>query len=299
MTSRPDWSIKKFGTEYLAPQYYDTLLKRYAARYNNEEDLDLLSTFIKERPKNKNVLELGCGSGRGTQVIAQDAKYEVLTLTDLSKQMLEYVKLSHAFDRSTCVNVDHFTYLQETTKNYDLVVSLWSLAHSMFPWFQMHGVQSFSIVESIITKFISTNLNSEGRIFIIQTDGASEEQSLIKRSWFLGDDSKQQLETQYYKDLQSPSIWILSKVFENLIKQNVLNPIQTNINRVPGAEIEYTSVDEALEIFMNFHLEGEFNESDRFDAVYAFLKNEFEKIQTQKGKLAIGTGFWMYRAQKL
>lgn len=29
-----------------------------------------------------------------------------------------------------------------------------------------------------------------------------------------------------------------------------------------------------------------------------FLKNEFEKIVAAKGKLAIGTGFWVYKAQK-
>jgi len=33
--------------------------------------------------------------------------------------------------------------------------------------------------------------------------------------------------------------------------------------------------------------------------VFNFLKNEFEKIITTKNKLAIGTGFWVYKAKKI
>lgn len=287
----------KFGTEYLSPAYYDKLLKKYSSGDVSTEDVQILTSFIQERPDNPNVLELGCGSGRATQIIASDARFQKFTVIDLSKQMLDFVKAQN-LPITTYQNIDHLKYLQETEEKFDLVVSLWSLAHSVFPWYAEHGSSVFGIIESILSNFFEKNLNNDGRVFIIQTDGASEEQALIKRSWFLGNRSSN-LETTYYKDLQSPSVWILKDVFKKLTESEIFDRAETKIEHIQGEDIEYNSIDEALEIFMNFHLESEFNGTAEFDAVYSFLRVEFEKIIAAKGKLAIGTGFWIYRAQRI
>jgi len=299
---KPDWHRMKFGKEYLSPKYYNKILKKYSTNDNTREDVDILADFVRSCPGNANILELGCGSGRATQIIAKFAKYKKFVVTDLSKQMLNFVKKKQIAKISNYKNIDHIQFLLKTKERFDIVVSLWSLAHSIFPWYKQYGVSAFNLIESAFTKFFIKNLNKNGRVFIIQTDGAGEEQILVKKSWFLGNKLLQKnnnLETEYYKDFQSPAIRILNSVFNKLVNLGVLDKDQTKSVRISGNEIEYESVDEALEIFMNFHLEGNFNGTECFDVVFNFLKNEFEKIITTKNKLAIGTGFWVYKAKKI
>ena len=275
-----DWRVMQFGSEYLAPEYYDRILKKYGTQDGLHEDLDLLADFLKKRSSNGTILELGCGSGRATRIITNSGHYHDLTVTDLSKQMLSFVQQEEGSKISEYEQSDHIEYLQKTKKEFDTVISLWSLAHSVFPWYAKHGQDAFKLIEDILTSFFAKNLKSGGAAFIIQTDGASEEQKLIKKSWFLGDGilTKGQLETDYYTDFQSPSIRILNSVFATLINNKVFDSAGTSVTQVLGNEIEYESLDEALEIFMNFHLEGEFNGTAAFTPVYDFLKSEFEKI---------------------
>jgi SAM-dependent methyltransferase len=296
-----DWRVMQFGSEYLAPEYYDRILKKYGTQDGLHEDLDLLANFLNERPLNGSVLELGCGSGRATRIITKINHYRDLVVTDLSKQMLSFVQNEEGPKISEYEQSDHIDYLQKTTKEFDTIISLWSLAHSVFPWYARHGQDAFKMIEGILTNFFVKNLKGGGAVFVIQTDGASEEQKLIKQSWFLGDGilNKRPLETEYYSDFQSPSIRILDSVFATLLKSLIFDSTETNVTKVTGNEIEYESLDEALEIFMNFHLEGEFNGTPAFTPVYGFLKSEFEKIFKAKGKLAIGTGFWIYKAKKI
>jgi SAM-dependent methyltransferase len=296
-----DWRVMRFGSEYLSPEYYDRILKKYATHNGLHEDLDLFSNFLNERPSCGSVLELGCGSGRATRIITDLNHYDQLTVTDLSRQMLNFVQSELGTKISEYEESDHIEFLQKTEKEFDTVISLWSLAHSVFPWYVKHGQDSFKLIEAIITHFFVTNLKKNGRVFIIQTDGASEEQKLIKKSWLLGDSvlGKNDLQSKYYEDFQSPSIRILDSVFSTLIEKGIFDPNGTIVQRILGNEIEYSSAEEALEIFMNFHLEGEFNGTEAFMPVYTFLENEFKRILEVKGKLTIGTGFWLYKATKV
>ncbi|MDB5188260.1 MAG: ubiE/COQ5 methyltransferase family protein [Candidatus Kaiserbacteria bacterium] len=295
-----DWRVMQFGSEYLAPEYYDRILKKYGTQDGLHEDLDLLTDFLNERPSNGSILELGCGSGRATRVITDIDHYHDLTVTDLSKQMLDFVQRQEGSKISEYEQSDHIEFLQKAKKEFNTIISLWSFAHSVFPWYARHGQGAFKMIEDILTNFFVQNLKGGGAVFIIQTDGASEEQKLIKQSWFLGDGilHKRLLESEYYSDFQSPSIRILDSVFATLLKGSIFDSTETNVTQVTGNEIEYDSLDEALEIFMNFHLEGEFNGTPAFTPIYDFLKLEFEKIVKAKGKLAIGTGFWIYKAKK-
>ncbi|MDB5245218.1 MAG: ubiE/COQ5 methyltransferase family protein [Parcubacteria group bacterium] len=296
-----DWRVMRFGSEYLAPKYYDRILKKYATYDGLYEDLDLLTNFLNDCPSDGSTLELGCGSGRATRVITAANHYRDLTVTDLSKQMLNFVQEQEGSKISEYEQSDHIEFLQGTKKEFNTVISLWSLAHSIFPWYLKHGQGAFNLIEGILTDFFVKNLKRDGAVFIIQTDGASEEQKLIKQSWFLGDGilNKDRLQSEYYHEFQSPSIRILDSVFAALTASQVFDPTDTKVIRILGNEIEYESLDEALEIFMNFHLEGEFNGTEAFAIVYDFLKSEFEKIIEIKGKLSIGTGFWVYQAKKV
>jgi SAM-dependent methyltransferase len=296
-----DWRVMQFGSEYLPAEYYDRILKKYATQDGLNEDLDLLENFLVARSTQGSILELGCGSGRATRIIIKANRYKDFTVTDLSEQMLRFVQEREGSKISNYQKSDHIEFLEKTVEEFDTVVSFWSLAHSVFPWYLKHSLKAFSLIETILLNFFAKNLKSDGAVFIIQTDGASEEQTLIKKSWFLGRRlaGDTGLENKYYQDFQSPSIRILDSVFKTLCDSKIFDEKLTTITRVPGNEIEYESKEEALEVFMNFHLEGEFNGSEYFDDVSNFLDKEFEKILATKGMLSIQTGFWIYEARKI
>ena len=74
--------------EYVAPEYYNKLLKDYI--FDGQRDTQYFEGFLKSVPLSEmiNALELGCGSGRATRVFIDslDTKGFKLELVDLSKK---------------------------------------------------------------------------------------------------------------------------------------------------------------------------------------------------------------------
>jgi len=296
---------KQFTTTYLTPQYYDQILKKYS--HHNIDDLEILAENLRKQPHYDNILELGCGSGRATKVILNNCTYNQLTLTDLSSEMLDYTKNGVIFEdqnppqRSTLnaqlkiVPTDHLQYLMTTQDKYDLVVSLWSLGHSIDPWYLKLGENAETIIKYILKTFIIQNLNPKGRIFFIHTDWQSEEQ-LIRRECRQLNDPNNHL--TYYKFADSPSVRICKEVFTELVQRNILDGNGTKATHLLGDEIKYDSIDEALEVFLNFHMEGEFNNGEAKNKTEKFLVNKLQNITRGKGSLSIGTGFWVFEGEK-
>lgn len=302
-TSLPKWATSAFSSDYINPLYYDKMIKKYSS--NRIDDLIILKEYLGKYPHNKNILELGCGSGRATKILLSETNCKVLTVTDLSKQMIDYVTKSNEImklinvKRNPCimkpVEVDNFKYLQETREIFNNVISLWSLGHSTRPLFEKYGLKCTSIIEEILTSFIIKNLANKGSIFIMQTDWSSEEQQLRKRCRLL---ANPEIAKELYSYKDSTIVRVLKSVFYKLVDKGIMNKECTKATCYFGDEIVYGSVDEALEVFMNFHFAAEFNTAAKFDLVSNFFREEFEKIILRKGKLSIGTGFWVFEGEK-
>jgi len=101
-----------------------------------------------------------------------------------------------------------------------------------------------------------------------------------------------------FKDtrIQSPSKRILDEIFEEMDCEKI---ISLNKTHLIGEKIIYKSIDETLEIFLNFHAESFFNERKDIDKIIQLLKRYFLKFQRKDGKIAIQPGCFVYTLTKL
>src|SRR5690348_6523025 len=100
------------GPEYLAPDYYDSILKPYI--FSGVTDLELFRSFLttahlRERAS---ALEIGPGTGRATRVFSECFKSAEIDLVDQSQQMLSYLRAYPPAGTSTrLIRSDAITYL--------------------------------------------------------------------------------------------------------------------------------------------------------------------------------------------
>jgi len=290
---KPNWANLTKTDQYIGARYYDQILKVYSAL--GLEDLEFLRLFIKKNKYLGRVLELGCGTGRATDIILKNSYYKDILATDLSEEMIKHAKKKYRNKRRISYKIsDHLDFLSKTNEKFDTVISLWSLGHSIDPWYLKYYPNSEKIITSKLYDFFDKNLNSQGKIFFIHTDWNSEEQKIRRECRLLNDKND---ELKYYKYSDSPSMRICCEVFSKLIKKKIFIKEKTKIYKLFGDDIIYSSIEEAIEVFMNFHMEGEFNNSN-FESSYKFLHDQFEHIIEKKGNLAIGTGFWIFEGCK-
>ncbi len=280
--------------DYLAPDYYNAILKDYT--FAGKTDLEILDDHLVETLDVSRVLELGCGSGRSTeQILAHAKQLASLDIVDLSGFMVEFCRdrfIDHKI--VTAHQSDSVDFLHVTTKNFDNVVSLWNLSHSVHQHMFKEGRQAAAQnIEHIIGRFIMNRLQQGGNMFIIQYDIQSPEQRLINpwrlRLWDEADPS-------YDATGQSPSKDVLDTTFSKLKEAGI---IDFEVDHLEGDPIVYESVDEALEVFVNFHMEGYFNNSDEISAVISSLLRGFEPYTDSSGRVAIPPGAFKYLITKI
>ncbi|MDB9944424.1 class I SAM-dependent methyltransferase [bacterium] len=284
------WSERKNSIDdYISPEYYDSIIKDYI--FNEKTDLDLFREYVMGKDFDS-VLELGCGSGRATDVTVKEVSFRTLTLVDLSRDMINFVsnkyksKETIKFSKS-----DHIDYLKNTDNKYDFVYCMWSLSHSIHAHMYRDGEQkgskdTFETVES----FVKNKINENGEMYIFHFDSTSQEQMILLSQW----------EKAYplYTDitLQSPSKRTLDKVFEQLTRDNV---IEFSCEHYTGKEISYKDEEEYLELFMNFHLETFFNKTELFDDVRSSILSMGEKYKNKDGSYKIKPGCFIYKIKRI
>lgn len=278
--------------EYINPEYYNTILKDYV--FEQKTDLEHFKEWLNKVPiGNGKVLELGCGSGRVTDVFLENIKnYKSLTLLDLSKQMLDYCKVKYKDnDKISYVSSDTIEYLRTTQEKYDIVYTLWSFSHSVHQIFHTKGlVSGKEYVKNSILKFIKNNISNNGSFYLIHFDSLSDEQKILLKQW------KKIYPTFERNDIQSPSLLLVDEIFEELKREKCM---VYNKRHFIGKEIEYADENEALEIFMNFHMESYFNENELLSNVIAELKEYFKKYSNEEGKIRIKPGCFIYEVKRL
>lgn len=84
----------------------------------------------------------------------------------------------------------------------------------------------------------------------------------------------------------SLSLEAIKSSLESLKNENIIN---YEINHLQGDPIYYTSMEEALEIFLNFHLEGEFNNCDEnnWNAAVKEVQADLQNYVLDDKRLAI------------
>lgn len=290
-TKYPWLKITTTVEEYINPSYYNRILKDYI--FNNKSDLEHFLNWLKTtNTKGKNVLELGCGSGRVTDVFLSNNKLcNRLELLDLSTQMLAYCKEKYKdIERIKYIKSDSIEYLRNTKEKYDLVYSLWSFSHSVHQILHEKGLtDGKKYVQEVIYKFIKENMNKNSNFFLIHFDSLSDEQKILIQQW------KKVYKTFEQNDIQSPSLLIIEEILKKLQNENIIKLYKKHYI---GKEITYMNEEEALEVFINFHMESYFNESNLLEEVIEELKEYFKKYTKPDGTISIKPGCFIYEVEK-
>lgn len=260
--------------EYLSPTYYETLLKTYS--FSGSTDLQLLMEALgrlTSSDSSKKVLEIGPGSGRGTQLfLAEIPQFSELVLLDQSSEMLKWCEEMFRDDsRISFLRSDTLDAMEVQLQgsSFDLVFSLWSLSHSIHKHL-MQDADREAWIEERLMQFLSDNVSSGGSAYFVHFDSQSEEQSILFRHW------SSEFEIFRDTDHQSPSKLILDRVFSRLESAGIGDSLVTHH---VGDPIEYRSLEEAMEIFMNFHMEGYFNKSPKLADVLSELRTSLAAFE--------------------
>ena len=278
--------------EYVEPIYYNKLLKDYT--FLGKTDLQLFEEYLKTMSfRDKlNFVELGSGSGRATSIFLKsfnDKKFN-LNLVDLSDRMLRFVQNNFKEKKNvTLIKSDIIRFLEKTNEKYDLVFSLWSFSHSVHQILTQKGKDGWKeYIQKTIRKFIRENMKKGSEFFLIHFDSLSDEQKILMKQW--------RKVFPIFKDLQSqsPSKLLIDEIFQSLEEEGNIN---LDISHYVGEEIIYNSIDEALEIFLNFHMESYFNESPLLPQILTELKEYFKKFDVG-GSIRIKPGCFIYKIQK-
>ncbi len=277
-------------SEYIPPDYYNRILKEYT--FNSIPDLRLFSNYLNSKIKPLSTiraLELGFGSGRTTDVFLKHIPaYTSLSMVDLSQQMIDYSQKKYRDKRNiSFIHSDAIEYFSNVKLKYDFVYSLWSFSHSV----HQHLIDDSSkseYVKNSMLKFIRNNLKSKGKLYIFHFDSQSEEQTILFKQW------KKVFPIFRNTNIQSPSKLLIDEVF-NICSQEKIGKI--SLTHLIGDPIRYKSMDEALETFMNFHMETYFNKSTNVKEIIYELRNDLSFYQKEDG-IYIKPGCFIYEFEK-
>lgn len=277
-------------TAYLPPNYYDRLLKPYT--FNGKSDLEYFLESVNNRfkPPTDNVLEMGSGSGRATDALLKTGiGFRTIDLVDLSEEMVAETREKYANVPNLSVSEgDILDYLLSTSKAYSYAFSLWGFSYSVHHHMNEIGIRKGKkFADDVVTKFLTQNLKDGSSMFIVHPDILSDEQKIIK--------SLRQPTVSKTKDRQSSSKRMLDSTLERLER---LGLVQAECAQLVGDPISYANTEEALEIFLNFHLHGNLNRSKRIFGVIDTLKREFAQYQ-QGDEILISPGCFNYSVTTL
>jgi SAM-dependent methyltransferase len=279
--------------EYVAPEYYNRLLKDYT--FDGKKDTQFFEEFLKSVHSNEiiNALELGCGSGRATKVFIDSLKTKEfkLELVDLSKRMLDFSQKKFRNRKNLeFFESDSIAFLEKTSEVYDIIFSFWSFSHSVHQILIKKGYgEGKMYIQKVIRKVIKENMKRSSKFFLIHFDSLSEEQKILMKQW------NKVFPIYNNLDSQSPSKLLITEVLEELCKEGL---IKLRSNYFEGDAITYLSTNEALEVFLNFHMESYFNENSLLPDIIGELENYFRKFTDKDGRIKIKPGCFIYEVER-
>lgn len=284
--------IEKYS-DYVEPKDYGRLLKPYA--FDGVDDLDIFRNFLRElaplvdgtRRELSKALELGCGPGRSTAATMDTLEIDNLQLLDLSPRMLAHSKRRFHDNKNVgFIESDTISHLEHSSENYDLIYSLWSFSHSVHQILINEGLEEGTPrVKAAIRRMIVEMMKPGAGFFLIHVDSQSEEQKILFRQWAkiypLVDNTVQ----------QTPSKLIFDEVLSELEQEAF---IDFSVEHMEGDPIKYNSLEELLDVFLNFHLESHFNDDDA-ENVIREIEEYVAPFKKKDGSYEIRPGCFIYR----
>ncbi len=184
-----------FNIGYADAQVYETMLPPHY--YHGREDIDLIRDHLHKvygNPRHDNVLQaldLGCGPGRVTSVLADYA--DTLTGTDKSPGMI--AQFSARFPDAEAHCVDTETVVAQFAKHnrrFDLIGSFWSMSYPLLECFETTTSDGVTVTSDLDTGTARAHtlishlidlLSPGGRLVMLFFDAATPEQRLVTRLW--------------------------------------------------------------------------------------------------------------------
>lgn len=271
--------------EYMDPEYYLTILRPYV--FDGLKDTEIFRAFLDrlaERPNS--ALEVGPGPGRATTCLLETFPGIRYTGIDLSHAMLAYCQKRFAsYADMDWVRSDALEFASTAHGEWDLVFSLWSFSHAVHQSIARTGNER-EAREAVLTWF-QERIAPGGSFFLLHFDSTSEEQQISlrqrRRRWgFL------------VPGEESPSERIITACFEDLQSRGW----STSIAHLRGTPLQFTTLDDAVEYYMNLHMEGWFNEGPERDAVISSLESDLRRLANPDGVIQIAPGSVVFTATR-
>lgn len=288
--SRHPWlKIRTTLEDYVAPDYYDKLLKPYS--FGGRDDLEYFDDFIRSLSDKQKTLELGTGTGRVTHRALDSGKTDGFTGVDLSEKMINSVKTRFTgFSNTNFVQSDSLKFLENDVEKYNFVFSLWSLSHSVHQHMETLGIENgYAYAHRVLHNFFENNLKKDGHFFLIHFDALSDEQKILRKIL------KRVSPLYFQHDQQSLSKKVVDFTLDTLKSIGI---VEYKVAHLVGDPNVYSTMDEALETFINFHLESHFNDKDELPEVYQELYDYLSKFEDDKKQVVIKPGCFVYEVNK-
>lgn len=274
---------------YVGSEYYDKLLKDYV--FQGRSDLQHFHDYLKGLSSLGSVLELGAGNGRATKVFLDKARCKKLTLVDLSSNMLNGARDKFQKEGIHYVRSDMITYISKSQGTFDFIYTLWSFSHSVHQHLDQMGLKKGrGIIKGVLEKMVRENMHKGSKFYLVHFDSLSDEQRILMKQW------RRKFPIFRYTSKQSPSKRYVDEALGEMKKDGM---IRCDTRHYEGEAIRYDSMDEALEIFMNFHLESFFNRRKLTRVVLEDIEKYLKRYQKPDGTICVKPGCFIYSITKI
>ncbi|NLT56877.1 MAG: class I SAM-dependent methyltransferase [Actinomycetales bacterium] len=187
--------VVPFNIGYLSAETYEQMLP--AHYYGGIEDIDLVRDLLVrtlgEPPATPSlrVLDLGCGAGRITRVLAPYARQ--LHGTDKSPGMIDRFRTEFPHAHALCADTE--TVLADhhaRGERYDLIGSFWSMSYPLLECFEDTTANGVTVTNDLgtgtdrarrIVRNLVELLAPGGHLVMLFFDAYSTEQQLVTRLW--------------------------------------------------------------------------------------------------------------------
>jgi SAM-dependent methyltransferase len=281
--------------DYIPAVYYDRLLKEY--EFSGTTDLMLFDSFLSTallpgRKTFRRALELGCGTGRSASVLVNNHSFDHADLVDLSNQMMAGAQERFMEDpRVTFHKSDSLEFLNSARPPYDVAFSLWSFSHSVHQMLLRDGLDvGTKNVKQAIDRLFTELLEPGGKFFLLHFDSCSEEQYILMRQW------KKIWPIIDSLDEQSPSKQVVDAALQALTDRGI---IEYSSVHLMGDAIEYDNINDAMEVFFNFHLECALNDTPHLPQAVSEIQAYMKAHTTACGTVQLKPGCFLYECKRL
>ncbi|MBN1159810.1 MAG: class I SAM-dependent methyltransferase [Candidatus Diapherotrites archaeon] len=268
--------------EYGDAEYYAYILPEY--KFGGLLDTERLEIWLKGHGRFSNALELACGGGRATRILAKYAEH--VDAVDVSPSQLRYAKQNVESANVTFIHDNMMSFANASADrlaDYDLILSFWGFFYAANDEFARTGKQkivqrnprrAFVRARKNLMNFFS-KIGPEAKFLFFHVRSDTQEQRVYR-----------QIIGTYCPVFMPPS-----RTPSEILLPQALSECGHRFNwlNVEG-EVQYDTMEKALETNLNFHLRGFFNDKPELPVIYNVLRNELERYENE-GKIHMQAGY--------